>query len=87
MAMFPLKVRFSSAARAYELFSLFPPADVDWIEGYSRKRDGDSQVMLLHLSSEARIEDFHALCKRHPDIIEVIPITEEEFGRARSNAI
>ena len=87
MPVYPLRVRFSSADRAYDLFSSFPPQDVDWIEGHSRKRHGDSQVMLLHLSSEPRLQDFYALCRQHPDIVEVAPITEEEFRRAPSNAI
>ena len=85
--MYPLRVRFSSADRAYELFSSFPPQDLDWIEGHSRKRDGDSQVVLLHLSSEERLQDFFELCERHPEITEVVPITEDEFWRAPSNAI
>jgi hypothetical protein len=87
MAMYPLRVRFSSANRAYELFSSFPPQDVDWIEGHSRKRHGDSQVMLLHLSSECGLQDFFKLCNQHPDIVEVLPITQEEFESAPSNAI
>lgn len=87
MPVYTLRVRFSSADRAYELFSSFPPQDIDWIEGHSRKRDGDSQVMLLHLSSEDHLLDFLALCNRHREITEVVPITEEEFWRAPSNAI
>ncbi len=87
MAMYPLRVRFRSVDRAYELFGWFPPDDVDWIEGHSRKRDGDSQVMLLHVASEARLQDFLALCRDHPDIVEVVPITEQEFWAAPSNAV
>jgi hypothetical protein len=87
MPMFPLKVRFNGAAGAYELFSSFPPKDVDWMEGHSRKRRGDSQVMLLHLSSAARLQDFYALCEQHPDIVEVLSIPEEEFRLAPSNPI
>ena len=86
MPVYRLRVRFSRADRAYELFSSFPPQDVDWIESHSRKRHGDSQVMLLHLSSEAWLQHFFTLCKRHPDIVEVVPITEQEFQSA-SNAI
>jgi hypothetical protein len=87
MAMYPLRVRFRNADRAYALFGSFPPDDLDWIEGHSRKRDGDSQVMLLHVSSEARLQDFLELCRSHPDIVEVVPITEEEFCAAPSNAV
>src|SRR5947208_12243791 len=49
MPMFPLRIRFVDADHAYERFHSFPPADVDYIEGWSRKRDGDSQMILLHL--------------------------------------
>jgi hypothetical protein len=87
MAMFPLRVRFSSPQRARALFSSFPPQNLDWIEGHSRKRDGDSQVMLLHLGSDAKLEDFFELCEDYPDIIDVVPITEEEFWAAPSNAV
>jgi hypothetical protein len=44
-------------------------------------------VLLLHLSSEARLQDFRALCSQHPDIVEVVNITEDEFWRTPSNAI
>ena len=87
MPVFPLRVRFRNSDRAYDLLYSFPPDDVDWIEGHSRKRNGDSQVMLLHLSSEDRLQDFRALCGKHPDIVEVVSITEEEFWRAPSNSI
>src|ERR1043166_3077196 len=61
------KRRFS---HAYERFHSFPPDDVDFIEGWSRKRDGDSQMILLHLATEAHMQDFLALCR------------QEERGRA-----
>ena len=60
---------------------------MDYIEGWSRKRDGDSQVILLHLASEAHMPDFLALCQQEGSIVEVVPITEDEFRKAKSNAI
>ncbi len=87
MPVYPLRVRFKSADLAYELFYSFPPQDLDWIEGWSRKRDGDSQVILLRVSSEERLQDFLALCKKNRDITAVVQITEDEFWRAPSNAI
>jgi len=87
MPMFPLRIRFVDADHAYERFHSFPPDDVDYIEGWSRKRDGDSQMILLHLTSEARMQDFLALCRQDSSIMEVVPITEDEFQRAKSNAI
>jgi len=81
-----LRIRFSSVTRAFELFHLFPP-DLDYLDGCSAKRDGDSKVMRLYLSAPERLEDFVDLCASHPDVVEVRPITEEEFCRAPSNAI
>ena len=69
------------------LLHSFPPDDVDYIEGWSRKRDGDSQIILLHLASEAHMQDFLALCRQEGSIVEVVSITEDEFQRAKSNAI
>ena len=85
--MFPLRIRFVDADRAYEHFHSFPPDGVDYIEGWSRKRDGDSQMILLHLASETHMQDFLALCRQESSIVEVVPITEDEFQRAKSNAI
>ena len=61
---------------AYERFHSFPPDDVDYIEGWSRKRDGDSQMILLHLATEAHMQDFLALCRQEGSIVDVTPITE-----------
>ena len=87
MPMFPLRIQFVDADHAYKLFHSFPPSDVDYIEGWSRKRDGDSQVILLHLASEAHMQEFLALCRQESSIVEVVPITEDDFQRAKSNAI
>ncbi len=87
MPMFPLRIRFVDAGHAYGRFHSFPSGDVDYIEGWSRKRDGDSQMILLHLASEAHMQDFLALCQQESSIVEVVPITEDEFQRAKSNPI
>ena len=52
--------RFVDAEHAYERFHSFPPDAVGYIEGWSRKRDGDSQMILLHLASETHVHDFLA---------------------------
>jgi hypothetical protein len=85
-SIIPLRIRFTSFMRAYETFHAFPP-DLDYIEGWSRKRDGDSQVILLRLSDPSRLQDFLELCTANPDIVEVKSITEAEFHHAPSNAI
>jgi len=69
MPMFPLRIRFVDADHAYERFHSFPPGNVDYILGWSRKRDGDSQIILLHLASEAHMQDFLALCRQQDSIV------------------
>lgn len=86
MPTFPLRIRFTDAECAYERFHQFPP-DTDFIDGMSRKRDGDSQVILLRVASETCLQDFLALCRAENSIVEVLPITEDEFWSAPSNAI
>lgn len=86
MPTFPLRIRFTDAKRAYEKFHQFPP-DADFIDGISRKRDGDCQVMLLNVAEETCLQDFLALCQAESSIVEVLPITETEFWNAPSNAI
>ncbi len=66
--MFPLRIRFVDTDHAYERFHSFPPDDVDYIEGWSRKRDDDSQLILLHLANEAHLQDFLELCRQETSI-------------------
>ena len=86
MPTFPLRIRFTDADCAYERFHHFPP-ESDFIEGMSRKRDGDCQVMLLRVASETHLQDFLALCQAESGIVEVLQITEAEFWNAPSNGI
>lgn len=86
MPTFPLRIRFTDAQCAYERFHQFPP-ETEFIEGMSRKRAGDCQVMLLKVPRETCLQDFLALCRAESSIIEVLHITEDEFWRAPSNAI
>jgi hypothetical protein len=86
-SVFPLRIQFTSFTRAYETFYSFPPSDLDYIDGWSRKRDADSQVVLLRLSAPSRLQDFLDLCAANPDILAVRFITADEFHAAPSNAI
>ena len=87
MTIISLRIRFASVMRAYETFHSVPPDDMDYIDGWSRKRDGDSQVILLHVTDESRIQEFIDLCATNADVLEVTRITKEGFHRAPSNAI
>ena len=77
MTIIPLRIRFTSFERAFETFHSFPP-DLDHLDGWSRKRDGDSQVILLRMTDDSHFQEFINLCATNPDIQEVIRITEEE---------
>jgi hypothetical protein len=83
----PLRVRFTSFMRAFELFHSFPPDDLDYLDVWCTKRDGDSKVMILQMADPSRLQDFLDLCTANPDIVEVTRITEDEFWRAPSNSI
>jgi hypothetical protein len=87
MATFHLRLQFVDEQKAYEMFHVFPPSDLHYIDGWSRKRDGASQVVALQLTSEARLRDFVTFCMNEKNVIGVISITKEEFEKAPSNAI
>jgi hypothetical protein len=85
--VFALRIRFKNQKLAYECFHSFPPDDIPAIQGWTRKRTGDSQTILLHLENDSDIEEFYALCAKHPHIAAVESITEEEFRTALSNSV
>jgi len=87
MTTVPLRIRFVDEQVAYDVFETFPPEDLHYVEGWSRKRDGDSQLVLLRLADERHLESFLALCRQTAYVVEVIPITEIEFWSAQSNAV
>ncbi len=83
----PLRIRFTDDLQAYEAFHTIMPEHDESITGHSRKRDGASHVVLLALSDRAALSEFIAVCRQHPHVTEVTPITEAEFWAAPSNAI
>ena len=87
MTIVPLRIRFIDEQVASDVFETFPPDDLDYVEGWSRKRDGDSQVVLLRLSDERYLQAFIALCRQTSYVVDVTPITETEFWNAPSHAI
>lgn len=82
-----LRIDFTDEETAYRLFHEFPPGDLPYLEGWSRKRHGASHVLLLRVSSEGDLGRFVALCRSHPAVVRVVTITEAEFWAAPSNAI
>jgi hypothetical protein len=87
MATFPLRIQFKNEDIAMDSFYSFPPGDLDFIEGWSRKRVGDSQLILLNVADESNLRRFFELCRANPEIIIVMPISEMEFEDARSEAV
>ncbi|OJU98674.1 MAG: hypothetical protein BGO12_20030 [Verrucomicrobia bacterium 61-8] len=85
--MFPLKIRFVDSQHAFDRFHFISLRDADYVQGWSRKREGDSQLILLLLDNEDRLEDFLALCRREDSVVEITPITEDEFHAGNSNSV
>jgi len=82
----PLRIRFRDEQAAYYQYHLFPP-ELDYINGYSRKRDGASQVLILSLRSRKHLDDFIAICRRNPHFVSIEEISEEEFWKAPSHGV
>jgi hypothetical protein len=81
-----LRIRFTNQDAAFYLFSNFPGEDLDYVGGCSRKRDGDSHVMLLTLPSRKHLDNFIEVCRRNPHFVGAEIISEEEFWKAPSNS-
>lgn len=87
MTTVALRIRFVDEQVACDVFESFPPDDLDYVDAWSRKRDGATQVILLSLRDERDLEVFLGLCRRTADVVEVVPITESEFWKTPSNAV
>ncbi len=87
MSTVALRVTFTDALCAYNLYHIFPPQTLEYVEGWRRKRDGDSQVILLKLRDRHDLQRFYDLCTSIPEICEVKRIAAKEFWRAQSNAV
>jgi len=82
----PLRIHFRDKQAAYYQFHLFPP-ELDYITGWSRKREGASQLLLLTLRSRSYLDDFIAACRRNPHFVRIEEISEEEFWKAPSHGV
>ena len=84
--LFHIRIQFRDEQAAYYQYHVFPP-DLDYITGWSRKREGASQLLILHLHSRKHLEDFIAVCRRNPHFVSIEEISEEEFWKAQSHAV
>lgn len=82
----PLRIRFRDEQAAYYQYHLFPP-ELDYINGFSRKRDGASQVLILSLRSRKHLDDFISVCRSNPHFVSIEEISEEEFWKAPSHGV
>ena len=82
----PVRIHFRDEQAAYYQYHLFPP-ELDYITGYSRKRDGASQVLILSLRSRKHLDDFIAVCRSNPHFVSIEQISEEEFWKAPSHGV
>jgi len=82
----PLRIRFRDEQAAYYQYHLFPP-ELDYVNGFSRKRDGASQVLILSLRSRKHLDDFIAVCRSNPHFVSIEEISEEEFWKAPSHGV
>jgi hypothetical protein len=83
----PLRILFSDEDLAYQEFHGFAPLDLEIVSGYSRKRDGASHALLLHLHDPLNLPSFLAACRQSPGVVDVVTISEQEFWKAPSNSI
>jgi len=87
MPEYPLRIIHKDAMTAFLVINSFEPLKLDWIDGYSQKRHGNCQVLLLPLPSKSHLDTFISICRSHPTVIDVLQITEKEFWNAPSNSM
>jgi hypothetical protein len=87
MPMYALRISFPTERDAQDQFAAFPPTDVAYIQCISRKRDGNTWVVLADLQTQRDLDDFLVLCRSHPRVTEIKLITEKEWKEAPSHSI
>ncbi len=82
-----LQLRFTSEDAAYFQFHLFPTFDEPFIQGAARKREGDSQFLMIEVARKEDLQIFIQNLRRNPHLVAVEEITAEAFENAASQAI
>jgi hypothetical protein len=84
---FTVRIDFRSEYECYSQFHSFPRPDSDYICGWSRKRVGSSQMILLELTTRDDFKKFVQECLLNPSVECVEKISEAEFWEAPSNSV
>jgi hypothetical protein len=67
MSRYCFRITFQTEEAAFYQFHVFPPVShLNWILGWARKRNGNSQLVLLELKSEEFRDRFLELCCENP---------------------
>lgn len=82
------RITFQNEQAAYFQFHVFPPVvHLPWINGWARKRDTNTQLLLVELLEEADRDRFLELCCENPHVLKIEEISEDEFTYAPSHEI
>ncbi|MBV9671316.1 MAG: hypothetical protein JO076_00625 [Verrucomicrobia bacterium] len=88
MARYCFRITFQTEEAAFYQFHVFPPvAYLKWILGWARKRNANSQLLVLELQSEAFRDRFLELCCENPHVRRIEEIEEEDFTKTASDEV
>ena len=82
------RITFQNEQAAYYQFHVFPPVvHLPWVNGWARKRDTNTQLVLVELGREGDRDRFLELCCENPHVLKIEEISEDEFTYAPSHDI
>ena len=88
MSKYCFRITFQTEEAAFYQFHVFPPVShLNWILGWARKRNGNSQLVLLELKSEEFRDRFLELCCENPHVLKIQEIAEEDFTNTESHDV
>lgn len=88
MARHCFRITFQNQDAAFYLFHVFPPVIyLPWVLGWARKRNGNTQLVLVELQAPDDRNRFLELCCENPHVSKIEEITEDEFTYAPGQEI
>ena len=85
MPRYALRISFPTEQDARDQFGAFPSSDAPYIQRISRKRDGNTWVIMADLQEQRDLDAFLVMCRSHPRVNEIKLITEAEWLDAPSH--
>ncbi len=80
MAKYCFRITFQNQEAAFYQFHVFPPVlYLPWILGWARKRNTNTQLVLVELQEQEDRDKFLEVCCVNPHVLKVEEITEDEF--------